>query len=120
MGDEKENTGLIPENAAMINAYEDKAYDRKSAEQRRRIFLMEKSRIITELSYERRELCQSINNLTGAIIENPEEVSSEQKTLWRLQHEAMLAYKNVLDKRIVNLIKESENDYRLDKEPEKV
>lgn len=118
MGDENENIGLIPANAEMSKVC-DEAYDRKWAAQRR-AFLRDKARIISELSYERRELCQSISKLSDAIKENPEEVSFEHKKLWRLQHEAMLAYKDALDKRIVNLIKESENDYKLDEEPEKV
>ena len=123
MGDENENIGCIPENAAMSYIGKEEAYDRLCAErrvERRRAFLRDKARIISELSYERRELCQSISNLSVAIKENPEEVSFEHKKLWRLQYEAMLAYKDALDKRIVNLIKESENDYRLDYEPEKV
>lgn len=123
MGDENENIGCVPENAAMSSICKEEAYNRMCAErrvERRKAFLRDKARIISELSYERRELCQSISNLSDAINENPEEVSSEQRTLWRLQYEAMLAYKEALDKRIVNLIKESENDYRLDYEPAKV
>lgn len=123
---EEEAKACVPENACLSDnagslaemAKDDRAWARLQREQEK-LFLRNTSRVVAELSFERKELCEAIRNLTKAIKANPEEVSSEQKALWFEQHCAMLAYKHALDKRIINLINESENDYAIDLEPKK-
>jgi hypothetical protein len=124
MGDEEKDIRPVcdevsqPENVGYLGMSKDGAY---AEYKRSRIasFVRDSSRVVAELGFERKELCENIRNLTRAIKVNPENVSFEHKKLWRLQHEAMIAYKKALDKRITNLINESENDYALDEEPEK-
>lgn len=111
MEEEKE---WVPENVGAFGLAQD-----ATMRQRKALFVRDSSKVIAELSYERKELCDNIRNITNAIIANPEEVSFEHKALWREQHDAMLAYKNALDKRIENLIKDSKNDFAIDAEPEK-
>ena len=107
-----------PENVGALGMAKDEAIA-ECLQKRKSTFVRDSSRVVAELSYERKELCDNIRNLTNAIIANPEEVSFEHKALWREQHDAMLAYKNALDKRIENLIKDSKNDFAIDAEPEK-
>jgi 4-hydroxy-3-methylbut-2-en-1-yl diphosphate synthase IspG/GcpE len=124
MGDEEKKISPVcdevsqPENVGYLGLSKDEAYA-EGMRSRKASFVRDSSRVVAELSFERKELCEKIQNLTKAIKVNPENVSFEQKELWRLQHEAMIAYKKALDKRITNIINESENDYALDEEPEK-
>jgi hypothetical protein len=124
MGDEEKEISPVcdevsqPENEGYLGLSKEGAYA-ESMRLRKASFVKDSSRVVAEISYERKELCEKIRNLTRAIKVNPENVSFEHKKLWRLQHEAMIAYKKALDKRITNLINESENDYALDEEPEK-
>lgn len=117
MEEEKEKQ-LYPENAGSLGLAKEEALA-ECLQKRKTSFVRDSSRVVSELSFERKELCDNIRNLTKAIIANPEEVSFEHKVLWREQHDAMLAYKNALDKRIENLIKDSKNDFAIDAEPEK-
>ena len=125
MGDEEKNIRPVcdevsqPENAGSLGLSKDEANAECMMRLRKASFVRDSSRVVLDLSFERKQLCESIQNLTRAIKVNPEDVSFEHKKLWRLQHEAMIAYKKALDKRITNLINESENDYALDEEPEK-
>lgn len=122
MGDEKTDIGCTPEIATIGGSENGAAIGiskKTMCEERMNYFLRDNCRVIYELAIERRELCDKILNLTNAIKANPEEVSFEQKALWKVQHDAMIVYKNVLDKRIISLIKACENDYHLYDEPEK-
>lgn len=124
MGDEEKKISPVcdevsqPENVGSLGLSKDEALA-ECMRSRKASFVRDSSRVVAELSFERKELCENIRKLTRAIKVNPENVLFEHKKLCRLQHEAMIAYKKALDKRITNLINESENDYALDEEPEK-
>ena len=60
--------------------------------------------VVVELAVERGELCRKIDALTRAIEADPKQVSECHKSLWRDQLEAMVSYKNILSKRIADLM----------------
>ena len=62
------------------------------------------SEVVMELACERRDVLFNLHKLKAAIMENPEAVGENQKTLWRKQVAAMKEYADVLGERIKDLI----------------
>ena len=62
--------------------------------------------VICELSFERKNVAENLNNLKAAINANPDSVSEKHKELWKKQAKAMQEYVDVLGERIKDLIGE--------------
>lgn len=62
--------------------------------------------VICELSFERKNVAEKLENLKFAINANHDSVSEKHKELWKKQAKAMQEYVDVLGERIKDLIGE--------------
>jgi hypothetical protein len=80
-------------------------------ERERRLQPRTSDQVVIELTIERSELINKMNNLALAIADKPERVPEKHQELWKEQLRGMIAYRTALDNRIKDLIDMSSGAY---------
>lgn len=80
-------------------------------ERERRLQPRTSDQVVIELTIERSELINKMNNLALAIAEKPERVPEKHQELWKEQLRGMIAYRTALDNRIKDLMDMSSGAY---------
>lgn len=80
-------------------------------ERERRLQPRTSDQVVIELTIERSELINKMNNLALAIAEKPERVPEKHQKLWKEQLRGMVAYRTALDNRIKDLLDMSAGAY---------
>jgi hypothetical protein len=81
------------------------------SEERERRLPRTSDKVVIDLTIERSELINKMNNLALAIADKPEQVPEKHQELWKEQLRGMIAYRTALDNRIKDLIDMSSGAY---------